>query len=757
MCETPADRSGQLPRRRFLGRSALAGAGVIGASALPAATASAADNASAEDSAPAAGSSGAAPTGAFALISDTHLNPSAPERTPRMSAVFAAILARDPAVVLHCGDITDTGFAEQFELYESTVPAALADRIHYTPGNHELRWNATAGETFAQFCGPAPASFDAVGLHLVALDPAMLLQEPAHFGSALLDWLEADLRGVPAGTPIVLFQHHPVGDMWFFDDDQDRFLRLIARHDVRVLFAGHLHAEFVRPMNGMVEVTLNAIRNSATYYWADRGPDPTGADVLTVTRIDLAADGTPTTTPVVTIPLSGPRIAAATRPVAVDTGRPVGGSLPVAVRTAATPSSVGAQLLSEVVWSGSLTAPFVDLTGSGTSWRGALDVSALVPGVHGIRVRAQGATAGFWDEYRTITLPGADGDPQVAWELGLGEGVQGGLALAGDLVIAGTTAGDVSAISVSGGRGRRRWTRHLGPVYRAAAIASAGRLAIVPSTDHTLTALDTATGRPRWKADLGAPVLGTPLVTTVDGAELVVATAGTTLSVRAAATGTTRWTADIGGFCAGRAACDGDRIYLGAGDGRTHALDARTGATLWTFTERAGTDPHNALLYGPWDDRVQLAGADVVLACTVSATWGLSTADGAQRWTVPGSVMYATPVLGTVPDGSGNPVDCALLIQERGLTRLVETATGTIRWEIELGFPVFNSGAVLAGPTAWIAGCNGQLAALDLATGARGRTVRISTAYTYSAPVLAHGQVIVADQAGTVRAVRVGG
>ncbi|MGI8869661.1 MAG: PQQ-binding-like beta-propeller repeat protein [Mycobacteriales bacterium] len=727
-----------IPRRRFLSGiglgTALAGTGGLALPSVAGATTS--------DGVPAGQG--------FALVADTHLNPAVPVRTSRMTQVFAAILARDPAVVLHCGDITDTGFVEEFALYESTVPAALAARIHYTPGNHELRWDAAAGETFRRFCGPKPSSFDAAGLHFVALDPAMLLQEPAHFGGALLDWLERDLARVPSGRPIALFQHHPIGDQWFFDDDQDRFLSLTARYDVRALFAGHLHRQFVSAMNGLVEVTLNAVINTATYYWAQPAASADGRSVLEVTRVDLAADGTPTTTPIVTIPLAGPRIARAARPVSISTGAATRGAVPVTVRTAGVATSVGAQVLSDVVWSGSLTIPFEPLEpdGHGTTWRGTVDVSTRFPGAQGIRVRSTDDT-GFWDDYRTISLPTRAGDPRQRWQLDLGEGVQAGLAVAGNTVVASTTGGTVTAIELSDGRGRLRWQRRVGPIYREAAIND--ELAMVPSTDHSLTAFDVAGGRTRWRADLGAPLLGSALATGVDGTAVVIATAGTTATALDAATGKSLWRSDIGGFCAGRAACDGTLVYLGSGDGRTHALDARTGAPVWQFANRADTtDPHVLLLYGPWDDRVQLAGTDVVLSCTVSATWGLSRADGTARWSVPGSCMYSTPRLTIL---GGTP--CALLVQERGLTRLVEVETGTIRWEAQLGWPCFNSGAIIVGGTAWIAGVNGHLGAVDLATGAIGPIVRLSTAYTYSEPVVVHDQVVIADQSGTVRGVTV--
>ncbi|MFD0788172.1 PQQ-binding-like beta-propeller repeat protein, partial [Micromonospora azadirachtae] len=198
-------------------------------------------------------------------------------------------------------------------------------------------------------------------------------------------------------------------------------------------------------------------------------------------------------------------------------------------------------------------------------------------------------------------------------------------------------------------------------------------------------------------------------------------------------------------------ACDGERVYVGAGDSRAHAFDARTGAPLWTFTTRATSDPNTALLYGPWDDRTVLVPNGPVVVSSVSATWGLDRSTGQALWSVSGSSMYAGPRLATVGGSTA-----LLLIQERGATLLVDAVTGATRWQTQLGFPVFNSGAVVDGETAWVLGANSQLGALDLTTGRLDRLVKLGTGYSFSTPVLAGGQLVAADQNGRVRGVDLG-
>ena len=684
-----------------------------------------------------------APQG-FALVSDTHLNPSAPARTDTMRKVFQAIVERDPAAVLHCGDITDSGTPTQVALYQSTIPAALAGRIHHTPGNHEVRWDVSAKEEYHRAFGASQQSFDVCGVHVVALDPTMLLQEPGHFGGALLDWLEKDLRRVRKNTPIVIFQHHPVGDAWSYADDQDRFLELVERHDVRVVFAGHVHAEAVRPMNGLVEITLKAVKDSPHYYWAERTLDGRGEPQLVVTRVDLLATGGTNTTTVATVALTGTGPGADVEPASVHVSAAEAAFAVQATFGRNAPVAVRAQVVPETGFSGTVNAPYTELTRTGAHWRTSLDAAALPPGTHQVRLRAVAADGSWWDSVRTVELPGAG--PRVAWETTLDGSVQGALSAAGDLVVAGSTGGVVTAWSMRHGRAKQRWTVRTGPVYREPVVADS--TVFVPGADRTVTALDARTGRRRWQVRTAEPVLSTPSLARIDGIGVLLVAAGTTLLALDPGTGREHWHAALGGFAAGRPACDGERVYVGAGDARAHAFDARTGTPLWTFTTRATTDPNTALLYGPWDDRTVLVPNGPVVVSSVSATWGLDRATGTALWSVSGSSMYAGPRLATVGGSTA-----LLLIQERGATLLVDALSGATRWQTTLGFPVFNSGAVVDGDTAWVLGVNSQVGALDLNTGRLDRLVKLGTGYTFSTPVLAGGQLIAADQNGRVRGI----
>ena len=600
----------------------------------------------------------------FAMVTDTHVG-MVPASAERLRGVYAAVARLEPDFVLHCGDITDTGLAGEYGRYWQTVPAVLRGRIRHVPGNHEVRWDATAKGLYRENFGAVPYSFDAGGVHFTGFDPTQPLLEPGHCGAAGLDWLDRDLAA--AAGPTLLFQHFPVGGEHDYVDDQAALLELIARHDVRVLVAGHVHRDTVTRLDGLVQVTLQAVLKEPVFYWAELG----GGLVLTVSRATVAPDGTTAGSLVATVPLTGP-LAGHRRP------RGPAGGLPSLRLPAAATAAVAAGL------------------------------------------------------------------PRTQWRLRLTGSVQAGIAVAGDVVVAASTSGDVAAVRAGAARGDRsvpwRWRARFGPVYRRPGVSRDGRTLFVPSADGHLYALDADTGLVGWRFAAGAPVLSQPLVTP----EFVVFTAGERLLAVHAASGELAWAVPGRGFSAGRAGCDGERVYTAAADGFARAYDLHTGREAWSHRMVSG-DLHRVALYSGWDDVIAL-GAGAVLAATVSGTQALEAATGAPRWTLPGSTMYPpTVVLG---DGT------ALFTTERGVLSRVALADGGTVWQAGLGVPVQNAGLAVVGDSAWVVSAAGRLVRVRLTDGHEQGSVRFTLARCYSAPAVVGDTLVTGDQDGVVHGIR---
>jgi outer membrane protein assembly factor BamB/predicted phosphodiesterase len=336
------------------------------------------------------------------------------------------------------------------------------------------------------------------------------------------------------------------------------------------------------------------------------------------------------------------------------------------------------------------------------------------------------------------------GLPRPQWRLRLPGSVQAGIAAAGDVVVAASTSGDMAAVRAGADPADRsvswRWRARLGPVYRRPAVSRDGRTLFVPSADGHLYALDAGTGLAGWRFAAGAPVLSQPLVTP----ELVVFTAGERLLAVDAASGELAWAVPGRGFSAGRAGCDGERVYTAAADGFARAHDLRTGREAWSHRMVTG-DLHRVRLYSGWDDVIAL-GAGAVLAATVSGTQALEAATGAPRWTLPGSTMYPPAVV--LGDGT------ALLTTERGVLTRIGLADGGPVWQTELGVGVQNAGLAVTGDSAWVVSADGRLVRVRLADGHELGSVRYTLARCYSAPAVAGDTLVTGDQDGVVHGIR---
>jgi outer membrane protein assembly factor BamB/3',5'-cyclic AMP phosphodiesterase CpdA len=677
----------------------------------------------------------------FALVSDTHVSVSRPESAERLAQVYGAIAQLAPDLVLHCGDITDTGLQAEYALYRQVVPAALAGQVRHVPGNHDVRWDATAKGRYHTYFGAAPSSFGAGGVLFAGLDQTQALQEPGHYGRGGLRWLERLLRGLPEETPVLLFQHFPVGAGHYDVDDQPALLDLVSQYDVRGIFAGHIHREEVTRFNELTQVTLAPVLTSPVFYWAEKAADPgRGAPVLAVSRVTLAADGTPVSRPVATVPLSRRRRARHR----VIIGAASGGRLPVTVlaepagQVGGVSASTYPQVLSGGDWHDLGPGPGGPAAGR---WSGTLPVPRIVPGAYRVQLRLLAPDGSWQEKHIPFSVPGGATDPVPAWRLRLTGAVQAGIAVAGPVagpvIVVASTAGEVAAVRVPPGPGDGRapwlWRVRLGPVYRRAGVDAAGRTLFVPSADRHLYALEASTGQAVWRFDAGAPVLSAPAVARVAGDEYVIFSAGRQLLAVRASTGQLAWSVTGRGFSAGQAACDGRRVYTSAADGYARAHDALTGRQEWSCPMVSG-DAHRMALYSGWDDAVVLGGG------------ALEAATGTVRWKFPGATMYpAAVVLGD---------DTVLLTNEQGTLARVSLADGQVHWQTALKVRVLNAGVTTDRDSAWVLSARGRLIGVRLADGRRQGSVQHTLAYSYSRPAIVGGTLVAGDQDGFVHGIR---
>jgi len=210
----------------------------------------------------------------FVQISDTHIGFNK-EANPDVPGTFKKTIARvdalpvAPALVIHTGDITHLSKPAEFDTAQQLLGTLKVSELHTTPGEHDVTDGAGA-EYFARF-GKASKnkgwySFDHHGVHFVALVNVMNFKANGlgAFGPEQLAWLEADLKARPASTPIVVFAHMPMWNIYepwgWGTGDADQAMSHLKRFGSVSVLNGHIH-QIVQRVEG--NVTFHTARGTA--------------------------------------------------------------------------------------------------------------------------------------------------------------------------------------------------------------------------------------------------------------------------------------------------------------------------------------------------------------------------------------------------------------------------------------------------------------------------------------------------------------
>lgn len=722
--------------RRRTALAALPAAGLLGGTAAHAApTPGSGPSASGAPSAPSA----EAPI-RLAYLADTHADPENATNMARMRAAFTAIDTFDPHLVLHGGDVTEHGTATEFEAFEESIPQGLRERVLTVPGNHETRWDATAGGLREERIGAEVRHRDVDGLRIILADTTFHQQEVAWWSSRALDELAGVLDGA-GSRPCVLVTHFPMGEGFYYVANQQDFEDVLTARPIALHLTGHTHRELLTRVNRRDQLEAAAVKSTAAYY------ELTGTvEDLRAVRVDIPDPADPAATvrtEVTSFDLRAARRSDRALPRRVETaddGEDVAlevtllGDEPASVEAALYDTTIYAGRNEKLVWT--------PLERRRHAFVGPVDGAALAPGrqrVH-VRVRPEDGSGP-----RLLTAPFDRRERGTEWRTQLGGAIQGAPAVidAGgeQLLVVGDSSGRVTALGTDGAE---RWTVQVdGEIRHDLVAVDDGAAVAVPDIAGALHVL-AADGTVRHRYATGAPLAADPGTGTIDDAEVMLFCAGTTLHVVEVASGEALWTAELPMPSMGTPATDGERVYLGAGDGAAHALDARTGRELWrtSITSREGT--YQRFIYGPWNDAITVLPDGGVLVSGISDSWCLDPADGTVRWKVGGSFQYAREAL--TEEGM------LVMANEAGEVVHLDPADGTELARHATAERVLDEGFVLAGGTVYAASHSGLISAVDLASGEVQQLVRLSTA-----PVLARGtafgdMIVFGDIAGSVHA-----
>jgi 3',5'-cyclic AMP phosphodiesterase CpdA len=209
----------------------------------------------------------------FAQISDSHVGfdkPANPNARGTLEEAIAKVnaLPKKPAFMIHTGDISHLSKEKEFDDADSIISQSRLD-VHYVPGEHDFLdpEQKLYRERYARGAkGTGWYSFDAGGVHFIGLNNVVDLKAGGlgNLGAYQLEWLEDDVKGRSASTPIVLFAHIPLWtvyqDWGWGTDDAAQALSYLKRFGSVTVLNGHIH-QVMQKVEG--NITFHTARSTA--------------------------------------------------------------------------------------------------------------------------------------------------------------------------------------------------------------------------------------------------------------------------------------------------------------------------------------------------------------------------------------------------------------------------------------------------------------------------------------------------------------
>jgi 3',5'-cyclic AMP phosphodiesterase CpdA len=210
----------------------------------------------------------------FLQISDSHVGFDKPANPRAIDTLKEAIdrikaMPQKPLFMLHTGDITHLSKPAEFDNAAQLIGSAGL-QVHYVPGEHDIVDEGT-GKAYLERYGQNTKgagwySFDQGGVHFIGLVNVANLKAGGlgSLGHDQLEWLEDDVKGLSASTPIVVFAHIPLWSVYpswgWGTDDAAVALGYLKRFGSVTVLNGHIH-QLMQKVEG--NVTFHTARSTA--------------------------------------------------------------------------------------------------------------------------------------------------------------------------------------------------------------------------------------------------------------------------------------------------------------------------------------------------------------------------------------------------------------------------------------------------------------------------------------------------------------
>jgi len=206
----------------------------------------------------------------FVQISDSHMGFNKAANPDVVATLKIAVdkiqaLAVPPEFLLHTGDITHLSKPSEFDTVNQILQSASTKEVFFVPGEHDVLEDN--GKQYLELYGKNTKgagwySFDKKGVHFIGLVNVMNLKAGGmgSLGTEQLEWLEDDVRHLSKSTPMVLFAHMPLWNIYpewgWGTEDSAQALSYLKRFGSVTVLNGHIHQ------------TMQKVEGSITFHTA---------------------------------------------------------------------------------------------------------------------------------------------------------------------------------------------------------------------------------------------------------------------------------------------------------------------------------------------------------------------------------------------------------------------------------------------------------------------------------------------------------
>jgi len=224
----------------------------------------------------------------FVQISDSHIGFGKEANKDVLGTLGQAISKINgaearPDLLIHTGDLSHLSKDSEFDALDQLLLGVKTTDRFFVPGEHDVL--VDNGKNFRDRYGKNTNgdgwySFDHKGVHFIGLVNVLNLKPGGMgaLGNAQLEWLAKDVKGLSSSTPIVVFAHVPLWEVYpewgWGTDDGAQALSLLKRFGSVTVLNGHIHQSIQKIEGNMTFHTAMSTAFPQPKPGMGKGPGP---------------------------------------------------------------------------------------------------------------------------------------------------------------------------------------------------------------------------------------------------------------------------------------------------------------------------------------------------------------------------------------------------------------------------------------------------------------------------------------------------